>query len=61
MKQRAYSLDALRGYAIITMVLSATVVAGIPFIWAAFGFGNPQGFAARAEQFAALPQILEEM
>ena len=39
----------------------ATVVAGIPFIWAAFGFGNPQGFAARAEQFADLPQILEEM
>lgn len=33
MKQRAYSLDALRGYAIITMVLSATVVAGILPEW----------------------------
>ena len=29
MKQRAYALDALRGYAIITMVLSATVAFGI--------------------------------
>ena len=33
MKQRAYALDALRGYAIITMVLSATVVAGILPEW----------------------------
>ena len=33
MKQRAYALDALRGYAIITMVLSATVVAGILPSW----------------------------
>ncbi len=31
--QRAYALDALRGYAIITMVLSATVVAGILPEW----------------------------
>lgn len=30
---RAYALDALRGYAIITMVLSATVVAGILPEW----------------------------
>ena len=27
--KRAYSLDALRGYAILTMVLSATVAGGI--------------------------------
>lgn len=33
MKQRAFALDALRGYAIITMVLSATVVAGILPSW----------------------------
>lgn len=33
MKQRALALDALRGYAIITMVLSATVVAGILPQW----------------------------
>ncbi len=32
-RQRAYALDALRGYAIITMVLSATVVAGILPEW----------------------------
>lgn len=32
-QQRAYALDALRGYAIITMVLSATVVAGILPEW----------------------------
>lgn len=31
MNNRAYALDALRGYAIITMVLSATIVtAGAP-------------------------------
>ena len=29
MNDRALSIDALRGYAIITMVLSATIVAGI--------------------------------
>ncbi len=39
----------------------ATVVAGVPFVWAAFGFGNPQGYAARAEQCSDLPKILEEM
>ncbi len=32
-RPRAYALDALRGYAIITMVLSATVVAGILPEW----------------------------
>lgn len=33
MNQRATSLDALRGYAILTMVLSATVVGGILPAW----------------------------
>lgn len=33
MNQRAYALDALRGYAIITMVLSATVASGILPAW----------------------------
>jgi Uncharacterized conserved protein len=33
MNQRAYALDALRGYAIITMVLSATVASGILPVW----------------------------
>ena len=32
-EQRAYSLDALRGYAILTMVLSATVAFGILPAW----------------------------
>jgi len=31
--QRAYALDALRGYAIITMVLSATIASGILPAW----------------------------
>lgn len=33
MNQRAYALDALRGYAILTMVLSATVASGILPAW----------------------------
>ncbi len=33
MNQRAYALDALRGYAIITMVLSATIAFGILPAW----------------------------
>lgn len=33
----------------------ATQVAGIPFIWAAYGFGTPEGFDARADSF---PQLL---
>ena len=31
--RRAYSIDALRGYAILTMVLSATIVYGILPAW----------------------------
>lgn len=33
MNQRAYALDALRGYAIITMVLSATIASGVLPAW----------------------------
>lgn len=33
----------------------ATQVAGIPFVWAAYGFGHPEGYAARADAF---PQLL---
>ena len=29
MNKRAFSLDALRGYAIITMVLSGTIASGV--------------------------------
>ena len=39
----------------------ATVVAGIPFIFAAFGFGQPAGWAAKVEDFRDLPQALETM
>ena len=38
----------------------ATLVAGIPFIWCAFGFGNPDGYAAKLEDFRQLPQLLEQ-
>ena len=37
----------------------ATKVAGIPFIFCAFGFGNPEGFAAKLEDFRQLPQLLQ--
>ena len=39
----------------------ATVVAGIPFVFAAFGFGSPEGYAARLGDFRDLPQVLEAM
>jgi phosphoglycolate phosphatase len=39
----------------------ATLVAGIPFVFAAFGFGSPAGWAARVEDFRQLPQILASM
>jgi phosphoglycolate phosphatase len=39
----------------------ATLVAGIPFIWCAFGFGNPQGYAAKLEDFRQLPEILKTL
>ncbi len=39
----------------------ATVVAGVPFIWATFGFGKPDGFAARADDFRDLPQVIKTL
>ena len=39
----------------------ATLVAGIPFIWAAYGFGNPTGYAARIDKICQLPQVLKEL
>lgn len=38
----------------------ATLVAKIPFIWCAFGFGNPEGYAAKLEDFRQLPQLLNK-
>ena len=32
----------------------ATLEAGIPFIWAAYGFGTPAGFDARIDAFSDL-------
>ena len=39
----------------------ATLVAGIPFVWAAYGFGNPAGFDARIDNMRQLPQVLKEL
>ena len=39
----------------------ATVVAGIPFVFAAFGFGQPAAWAAKVDEFRQLPQVLEKM
>ena len=39
----------------------ATLVAKIPFIWCAFGFGNPVGYAAKLEDFRHLPQLLQTL
>ena len=32
----------------------ATVEAGVPFIWCAFGFGEPEGYTARVDAFEEL-------
>ena len=36
----------------------ATVEAGIPFIWATFGFGVPERWDAKVDSFAQLAEIL---
>ncbi len=38
----------------------ATLVAGIPFIFCAYGFGNPEGYAAKLSDIRQLPQILKQ-
>ena len=37
----------------------ATLVANIPFIWAAYGFGNPEGAAGRITDIRQLPETLK--
>ena len=32
----------------------ATLEAGVPFIWASYGFGNPKGYTAKVSQFEDL-------
>ena len=39
----------------------ATVVAGVPFVWAAYGFGTPAGFAARIDHIRQLPDALKAL
>lgn len=39
----------------------ATVVAGIPFIWAVYGFGNPSAAAAKICQICDLPQAVQAL
>ena len=39
----------------------ATVVAQIPFVFAAYGFGNPEGFAAKITDICQLPQTLQTL
>ena len=39
----------------------ATVVADIPFIWAAYGFGNPEGAAGRITDIRQLPETLKAL
>ena len=39
----------------------ATLVANIPFIFAAYGFGNPQGAAGQIADIFQLPQVLEAL
>lgn len=39
----------------------ATLVAGIPFIWAAYGFGTPAGWDARIDHIRQLPKTLKTM
>lgn len=34
--------------------------AGVPFIFAAYGFGNADSCAARADSFSQLPDVLEQ-
>lgn len=41
--------------------LDATVVADIPFVWAAYGFGKPAGAAVKIDDIRQLPQVLEEL
>ena len=39
----------------------ATVEAGVPFVWAAYGFGAPVHYACRLDDIRQLPQALEAL
>ena len=38
----------------------ATRVAGIPFVWASYGFGTPEGYEAKADTFRQLLSIFAD-
>lgn len=56
MKERAFALDALRGYAILTMVLSATVASGILPAWM-YHFQTPPPTHQYVESLAGLTWV----
>ena len=39
----------------------ATLVAKVPFIFAAYGFGNPTGYDAKLEDIRQLPELLKNL
>ena len=39
----------------------ATLVAGVPFIWATYGFGEPAGYVAKIDSPNQLPQIIKAL
>ena len=39
----------------------ATLVAGIPFVWCAYGFGTPAGYAARVDEASQLPAAIKAL
>ena len=41
--------------------LEACRMAGVPFIFCAFGFGSPECWDARVEHFAEIPEVLKTM
>lgn len=40
--------------------LEATRVAGIPFVWASYGFGRPEGYEARVDAFRELLSVFAD-
>ena len=41
--------------------LEASRKAGIPFVWCAYGFGSPESWDAKIDEFAQLPEILKTL
>lgn len=58
---RAHNIDAAVYIGDTQGDFEATRVAGIPFIYAAYGFGHPDGFAAKIDDIRQLPDVLATM